>query len=293
MEHMVSEGGVVIYNPTAGRGHAGQQRAEAQGLLGPGFEWVPTMKAGHAVELAREAAKTHPVVVACGGDGTVGDVTRGIVGTEATLGILPMGTGNDVARNLGLKLDLRESVATVLNGVVRRIDVGTINGKPFINNCGTGFDAQVMRTMNTSIRFTRGRAAFLLAILKLFPSYKPFHLTLESDTGEKMSEKAFMVSVLNGKVYGGGMMAAPLAEMDDGHVDVMVIKALPKSQLLSVIAKVQSGRHVGHPAVKVFTARKLTMDTVPAQPLNIDGDVEGFTPAAIEVLPKALKVLVR
>jgi len=293
MEHMVSEGGVVIYNPTAGRGHAGEQRVEAQALLGPGFEWVPTMKAGHAAELAREAAKTHQVVVAYGGDGTVGDVTRGIVGTDATLGIIPVGTGNDVARNLGLKLDLRESVATVLNGVVRRVDVGTVNGKPFLNNCGTGFDAQVMRTMNSSIRFARGRGAFLMAILKVFPSYKPFHLTLETDTGENISEKAFMVSILNGKVYGGGMMAAPLAEMDDGHVDVLVIKAMPKSKLLPLIAKVQNGQHVGHPAVRVFTARKLTMNTVPAQPLNIDGDVEGFTPATIEVLPKALKVLVR
>jgi lipid kinase, YegS/Rv2252/BmrU family len=293
MEHMVSEGGVVIYNPTAGRGQAGQQRAAAQGFLGPGFEWVPTMKAGHAVELAREAAAKHTVVVAYGGDGTVGDVMRGILGTEATLGIIPAGTGNDVARNLGLKLDLREAAATVLNGVVRRIDIGTINGTPFINNCGTGFDAQVMRVMNTSIRFARGRAAFLLAILKLFPSYKPFHLTLESDTGETLNEKAFMVSVLNGKMYGGGMLAAPFADMGDGHVDVMVIKAMPKAKLLSVIAKVQSGQHMGHPAVKMFTARKLKMNTVPAQPLNIDGDVNGFTPAAIEVKPNALKVLVR
>ena len=121
---MTHEGGVVIYNPTAGRGQARKLRAEAQRLLGPSFEWVPSQKAGHAVELAREAAKTHHLIVAYGGDGTVGDVMRGMYTSEATLGIIPVGTGNDLARNLNLKLDLGESVATILGGMVRRIDIG-------------------------------------------------------------------------------------------------------------------------------------------------------------------------
>lgn len=292
-EHMVSEGGIVIFNPTAGRGNAGKVREEAQRLLGPAYEWRPTQKAGHAVALAREAAKTHQVVVAFGGDGTVGDVARGILGTESTLGIIPVGTGNDVARNLGLKLDLQEAVATILNGVIRRIDIGMINGTPFINNAGTGFDAQVMRTMNTSIRFTRGTPAFLLATLKTFPGFKPFTLTLKCDDGEATTEKAMMVSILNGTMYGAGMKAAPLAEMDDGQVDVMVIRAMPKLKLLPLIGKVMNGQHTGHAAVKMLKVRKLSMTCTPPQPLNIDGDVTGLTPAEITVQGQALKVLVR
>jgi len=303
-EHMVHSGGVVIYNPTAGRGQAGKLRQQAQAMLGPSFEWVPTMKAGHATDLAREAARKSPagkdeelggrVIVAFGGDGTVGDVMRGMIDSDATLGIIPVGTGNDLARNLGLKLELQEAVSTVLNGVVRRIDVGTINGTPFINNAGTGFDAHVMKAMNSGIRFLRGQAAFHVAILKTFPGYKPFTLTLETDSGETITEKAFLVSVLNGKMYGGGMMAAPQADMDDGVLDVMVIKAMPKLPLLlALMPQVTAGRHENHPAVRMLKVRHLKVTTTPPQPLNIDGDVRGLTPCEIGVMARALKVLVR
>lgn len=292
-EHMVTEGGAVIYNPTSGRGQGAILQKQAQERLGSAFEFIPTRKAGDARALAAEAAKTHKVVAALGGDGTVGDVARGIYGTDAVLGILPTGTGNDFARNLGLKLDLNEACATLLGGVTRRVDVGLINDTPFINNCGTGFDAQVMHTMNTSIRFTRGPAAFNLAIMKTLATYKPFALTLEADGQELMNEKAYMVSVLNGPVYAAGMMAAPQAEMDDGLMDVMVIRALPKAQLVSLIVKVRAGTHTDHPAIRLFQTRKLTIKTIPPQPLNIDGDLSGLTPATITVQSRALRVLVR
>ena len=294
MEHLVVEGGVVIFNPTAGRGTAEQAVAEAKERLGPQFEWRPTQRAGHAVELAREAARTHQIVVALGGDGTVGDVARGLYKTDAALGILPLGTGNDFARNLRLKLDLPEACATILGGIIRRIDVGLINGTPFINNCGTGFDAAVMKTMNTSIRFTKGQPAFVLAVLKTAPAFKPFALTLEADGGEPITHKAMMVSILNGMQYAAGMQAAPTAEMDDGMMDVMIVKAMNKTNLLlGLFPKIIRGQHIGHPAIEMMRVRKLKMTTLPPQPLNIDGDVSGLTPADISVDSRALKVLVR
>ena len=293
MEHMVSEGGIVIFNPTAGRGQAAALREAAQARLGPGFEWRATQRAGHASELAKIAAGEREVVVAFGGDGTVGDVMRGIHGTDATLGILPVGTGNDVARNLGIPLEIGEACATILSGVTRRIDLGTINGKPFINNAGTGFDAHVMIAMNNGIRFTKGQPAFVLATLKTLPGFKPFTLTIEADDAPPETEKAMLVSVLNGTMYGGGMLAAPYAEVDDGFLDILIIRAQNKFALLSLMPKVIAGKHIDHPAVKMLKVRKAKITTTPAQPLNIDGDVSGLTPAEIEVLPRALKVLVR
>ncbi len=293
MEHMVSEGGIVVYNPTAGRGQAAKLREEAQIRLGDSFEWVSTLRAGHAVELAREAAKTHPVVVAFGGDGTVGDVMRGVLGTECTLGVLPAGTGNDLARNLRIPLDMKEAVSTVLGGHVRKIDIGTMNGTPFINNAGLGFDAQVMRTMNSSIRFKKGQTAFILATLKTLPKFKPFTVTMVVDDEETITEKAMLVSILNGPMYAGGMMAAPTADMDDGQLDVMLVRALPKPQLLALFPKVIAGKHVGNPAVRMLKVRKMTITCTPPQPLNIDGDVQLPAPVEIGVIPKALKVLVR
>ena len=284
--------GIVIYNPAAGRGHAAGLREQAQKRLGDAWEWRPTQRAGHAVELARAAAEEKaPVVVAFGGDGTVGDVARGILGADSTLGIIPMGTGNDVARNLGLPLDLNAACDTLIAGRTRRVDLGDINGIPFINNAGLGFDACVMQVMNTSIRFTRGKPAFILAILKMFPSFHAFSLTMTRDGAPPETLSAMMVSVLNGEVYGAGMRACPDAKMDDGLMDVLVIKAMPKPKLLALFPKVIAGRHVGHPAVTMFRARTLSLVCDPPQPLNIDGDVSGQSPAEITVRPSALSVI--
>lgn len=292
-ENLLDSTGAVIYNPTAGRGHGAQKLAEAQSLLGERFVWIPTARPGHAIDLAREAASKHPVVVAFGGDGTVGDVVRGIYGTDATLGILPVGTGNDVARNVGVPLDLQEACATVVGGTVRRIDVGLLNDTPFVNNAGTGFDSRVMITMNHGIRFMRGRPAFLAAILKTVLTFPPFRMTLTIDGEAHAYPDALLLSILNGKVYGAGMPAAPHAEVDDGKFDVLVIKNLPKVQRLGLLTSLQSGNHLNHRCVEMYQAREIKVETGLPQPVNIDGEVRGFTPFTIKVMPSALKVLVR
>jgi YegS/Rv2252/BmrU family lipid kinase len=244
------------------------------------------------VELARQAAEENwPVVAAFGGDGTVGDVARGILDSDSALGIIPMGTGNDAARNLGLPLDLNIACDTLKAGKTRRVDMGAINGIPFINNAGAGFDARVMEVMNTSIRFVRGKPAFTLAILKMFPSFQPFELTLTRDGRPSETFPAMMLSVLNGTMYGAGMMACPDGVIDDGELDVLVIKAMPKPKLLALFPRVIAGEHVGHPAVQLFRARQLNIVCDPPQPLNVDGDVSGATPAEIVVRPGALKVI--
>ena len=285
-------GGVVIYNPAAGRGKTAPLRGQAEQRLGAGWEWRPTERPGHAVELARRAASEGwPTVAAFGGDGTVGDVARGILDSDSALGIIPMGTGNDVARNLGLPLDLAVACDTLKAGKTRRVDMGTINGTPFLNNAGTGFEALVMEVMNTSIRFVRGKPAFILGILKMFPSFQPFQLTLTRDGGAPETILAMMLSILNGTMYGAGMKACPDALIDDGELDVLVITAMPKTKLLALFPKVIAGEHVGHPAVQLFRAKQLTLSCDPPQPLNVDGDVSGTTPASVAVRPAALKVI--
>jgi diacylglycerol kinase (ATP) len=298
-EHLVTPGGVVIFNPTSGRGTGGRLRDEARARLGEGYEWLPTQRPGHATELAKEAAAQFDVVIAMGGDGTVGDVARGILaaqaetGKEASLGILPAGTGNDYARNLGIPLRLDTAVEIIHSGVIRRVDVGVMNGIPFINNTGTGFDSAVMQTMNTGIRGLKGQPAFLAAIFKTLPGYRAFTITLEVDGEARRAEKVMMVSVLNGKVYGAGMEAAPHAEMDDGRLDVLIVKATSKLKLLPLVRKVGAGQHIGDPLCEMFQARTLKITTIPTLPINMDGEIRGTTPMEITVRPRALKVLVR
>ncbi|MGC4045755.1 MAG: diacylglycerol kinase family lipid kinase [Armatimonas sp.] len=298
-EHLVTRGGVVIFNPTSGRGTGGKLRDQAKAFLGDGYEWHPTQRPGHATELAKEAAKSFDVVVAMGGDGTVGDVARGILavqdetGKEASLGVLPAGTGNDYARNLGIPLRLDIAAEIIHSGVIKRVDVGVLNGTPFLNNTGTGFDSAVMQTMNSGMKWLKGQPAFLAAIFKTLPSYKPFTVTLEVDGEQRRAEKVMMISVLNGKVYGAGMEAAPHAEMDDGRLDVLLIKATSKMKLLPLVRKVGAGEHIGNPHCELFQTRALKISTIPVLPINIDGEIRGTTPMNISVRSRALKVLVR
>ncbi len=298
-EHLVTRGGIVIFNPTSGRGTGGKLYERAKGLLGEGYTWLPTRRPGHAVELAREAARTADVVIAMGGDGTIGDVARGIIaqldesGKEASLGVLPAGTGNDIARNLGIPLSLEIAAEVVHSGVVKRIDMGVLNGVPFLNNAGTGFDAAVMQAMNTGFKKLKGQPAFLAAIFKTLPGYQPFTLTLEIDGEPRKPEKAMMVSILNGKVYGAGMEAAPNAEMDDGRLDVLIVKATGKLKLIGLVGKVKSGQHLGHPSIELIQARSLKLSSIPTLPVNMDGEIRGTTPMEITVRARVLKVLVR
>jgi diacylglycerol kinase (ATP) len=300
---MVRARGAVIYNPASGRGRGARRRETARALLGDAFDWIATEQPGHATELACAAANDHDIVVACGGDGTVGDVVRGIwqaASHQATrqqtdapmLGILPLGTGNDVARNLNIPLDVESACRVLLAGKLRRVDLGMANGVPFINNAGAGFDAQVMSAMNSSIRFLTGRPAFLLAILKTLPTFQPFSLTVSSDGDQPRTLEAMMIAVLNGPVFAAGLRAAPLARVDDGLLDVMIVRAISKWRLLPLVLRVFCGRHAGHSAIEIRQARTLTIDTTPAQPVNIDGDVRGQTPLNIQLLPQALRVLV-
>lgn len=287
--------GVVIHNPVAGRGRGATAVAAARTRLGDDWLWIATQSAGQAQELAlRACGEGSPVVAALGGDGTVADVARGIIesGAPAALGVLPAGTGNDFARNLGIPLDLASACDILAGDRRRRIDIGTINAIPFINNAGTGFDARVMEIMNTSIRFIRGKPAFLLAVARLFPSFQAFRLTLRNEDEPEETISAMMVSVLNGSVYGAGMKACPDGRMDDGELDVLIITEMPKLRLLGVVRKVMQGTHVGHPAVRLFRTRRLLLQSDPAQPLNIDGDVRGRTPADIRVVPAMLDVVV-
>lgn len=291
--------GVVIFNPAAGRGHASVRREAVQARLGDAWEWRPTERAGHAEEMARAAAREGASVVAAfGGDGTVGDVARGIyaagtdaAGVTATLGILPSGTGNDCARNLGLPVDPESACATLLRGNVRPIDLGMLNGRPFINNAGTGFESAVMAVMNTGIRFVRGKPAFILGILKLFPSFQAFSLTLTRDGGAPETFPAMLISILNGPVYGAGMKACPGALVDDGELDVLVIRAMPKPQLLHLFPKVIAGEHADHPAVMLFRVKEMSVVCDPLHPINLDGDILPPAPIEVRVLPGALNVI--
>ena len=294
---------VFIVNPTAGRGRAGKQvtaitqRLRQYGCLNA--VWHYTRTAGDATRLAREAAGAGaPLVVAVGGDGTLHEVVNGVLGSPSTLGLIPFGTGNDFARAVGLFGDLDTACRAVVEGDTRRFDVGTIEGagtggpRHFLVISGTGFDACTARTVNWGIRYLSGAPAYVLGAILTARDFVPFDLTLTLDGGEVHRTKAMFVSLVNTATTGGGMKIAPEARPDDGLLDICLVRELGKVAMLWQLTQVFEGKHVAHPAVTMLRSSTVTLEADPPQPLLIDGEVCGTTPAAVSIARQVLPMKV-
>ncbi len=298
---------MVVLNPTAGRGQGQRRRLELEPLLMVAVErynskninepasltWeiIETTAALRATELAgRASAEGAAIVAAAGGDGTLNEVANGIVGTEAMLGILPLGTGNDFARDLGLGTDLSAAVEALCFGTPRPIDLGKCNGRWFLNIAGCGFDAVVAQRVNQGFRFLHGTAAYLAAVAQSLIGLKAaeMRLTLDDDT---IDVRALMCSVCNTTCYGGGMKIAPDAKIDDGWFDICIIGEAGRWEFLRTFPHVFKGTHTTHPKVRIVRARNVTIESSTALPLLIDGEVLGTTPVIFTLFPHALRIM--
>ena len=293
---------VLIVNPTAGRGEAGRQVPEIRRLLGAAADewaWRFTEKSGDAALMARAAAEAGArMVVAVGGDGTLHEVANGVLGSGAVVGLIPYGTGNDFARSLGLYGSLETACKTLTQGRVKKVDIGLIEGegtggpRHFLVLAGTGFDARTAQTVNSGIRFLSGPLAYVWGAISTLWTFKPFALTFALGDAPPRRVQAMFVSFANAETTGGGMKIAPGALVDDGYLDICLVEAVSKLTLLYNLTQIFSGRHVRCPAVTLLRAKCLTVDADPPQPLLIDGEVLGTTPATIKLLPGALPFLV-
>lgn len=291
---------VLAVNPAAAFGRhvlAGDEAARC--LRAAGLDVVVLRRnsmdaLGEAVDEALQAGTEALVVV--GGDGMVHLGVNSLAGTGLPLGIVPVGTGNDVARMLGLPLqDVAASCARVisaLDGGGRVLDAGRITavGRTtwFAGAVSAGFDAAVNERAN-SWRWPRGAFRYTLAMLRELGSFRAITYTVTAD-GASSRVGAVLISVANGQSIGGGMRIVPDAAPDDGLLDLFIVKPLSRLAFLAVFPKVFSGRHTTHPAVEIRRVRsvRLTADNVVAY---ADGERIGFLPLDIDVVPGALRVL--
>jgi YegS/Rv2252/BmrU family lipid kinase len=286
----------LLVNPQAGGGRAGRllpEAAAALTALGLAFRTAPTESLEHARGLAREAADAGEAVVTLGGDGLIGCVA-GVLYTHprGVLGVLPGGRGNDFARVLGIPLDDISAACRVLvEGVERPLDLGLVNGRPFIGIASLGFDSDANRIANEAPS-RLGNLVYAYGALRALAAWKPARFQMSLDEGESQSFVGYSIGACNTKAYGGGMYAAPDAELDDGLLDVVFCEDVPKRRFLTqVMPRVFKGTHVELPEVHVLRARRLRVDADRPFDVYADGDPIGATPATIEVLPRALRVL--
>jgi diacylglycerol kinase (ATP) len=292
---------VIVLNPASGRGRGERQRPALEALLervsrrqlAPSvWRIVETTGAGSGEKLAAEAVRQGAqIVAAAGGDGTLGEVANGLIGTGATLAVLPMGTGNDFARYLGLGNDLQRAVETLFFGIPRWVDVGREHcGRRFINIAGGGFDAVVANRVNRGYRLLRGTAAYLAAVFETLIRFRPVPMRITID-GEVRELQAMLCAVANSRSYGGGMNIAPDARIDDGLFDICILGAAGKLEFILAFPRVFKGTHTTHPKVSMLRGKRVRLETDPPLPVLLDGEVRGLTPVEFTIEPGALPVL--
>ncbi len=265
---------------------------------------VETEAPGHARELARQAAaQGHDRVVAVGGDGTVQEIVNGIIeaGSNLSLGILAGGSGNDLARSLGLPHRGEDALAMALGDGLLRIDVGvatrgdgpTATRRYFAAAGGAGFDAQVAAAMARRAWWQHGRIGYLLSTLWELQRFhnQTLRLTLETPDGpQRLERTALFVAFANGMYYGGGMQICPEATVTDGWMDLCIVGNISRLEAIRQLPGMYRGAHASHPAVEFVRARSVTLEGEGETRVHLDGEPFGTIPLRLEVAHAALDV---
>jgi YegS/Rv2252/BmrU family lipid kinase len=250
-----------------------------------------TAYAGHAEELARTAAaEGFRTVVAVGGDGTVNEVGRGLLGTSAALGILPRGSGNGLARHLEVPLALPAAIRRLSQPEYQRMDVGRINGRFFFCTAGLGFDAHVSKCF--AVAGTRGLATYVKVAVSEYRRYEPQPITVTLNN-RTLTTDCYMLAFANAGQYGNNAYIAPRADIRDGLLDVCLIDALPLRRAVRVGIGLALGDLPQSGAAVYHTSRHVLVEAETPIGFHVDGDYAGEdTSFEIELLPLALEVAV-
>jgi YegS/Rv2252/BmrU family lipid kinase len=282
---------LVIVNPTAGGGRAGRLVPWLRERLGarPEARLEVTTRAGHAERLAAEAAPVHDRIVGVGGDGTVQEIINGLLssGEGASLGIVPTGSGNDLARSLGLPTDPGAAWTVAVGEGVRPLDLGhATNGgdgaRWFGSAGGIGFDAGVAAAMASRSGWQRGRAGYLLTTLAELRRFENRQVELVLD-GTPTRRRVLFIAIANGEYYGGGMRIAPGAVTDDGLLDICIVGDISRLTALRQLPNLYRGTHVAHAQVELVQARSLSIGGDARTLVHLDGEPFGTLPLTVEL----------
>jgi len=292
----------VIINPIAGPGRARSLdacAALARTTLG---------RAGFAVDVRITTAPEdahrfgtvavdagHELVVAWGGDGTVNGVGAAVAGTSATLGIVPGGSGNGLARDLGLPREAAAAFEVAARGATRRIDAGELGGFPFFNVAGIGLDASIARRI-ASPGARRGLLGYMVATFSELPTYVARHytITMPGGSGGAISTSALFIALANSRQYGNGAQIAPRARLDDGELDVVVVKPLSILGVASRLPAFFRGTLQPDAAILMRTAAAADISCDIAIGFHVDGEPRtGSTTVALRTHPGSLAVKIK
>jgi diacylglycerol kinase (ATP) len=286
----------VIANPNSGTADG---EALQQGLKRLGDATIRTTRqSGDAKHFAAEAVSSgYDMVIAAGGDGTLNEVVNGLADgfDKVTLGLVPLGTGNDFARSIGMPTEIDAAIEIIAAGATQMVDVVRVSSdqqRYFINISSGGFSGLVDENLTDEMKQTWGPLAYLRSAAAALPDLSEYHMSLVLDDTETLSLTAFNVIIANARFVAGGIPVAPKALLDDGLADVLIIPAASMPQLALLVPQVLLGAHMDSELITFRRARKLSVESHPGMWFNTDGELVGNEPAVFEVLPRALRTIV-
>ena len=287
----------IILNPSAGGVRDLDEVVARLGRRFPGAEIRFTNKPGSAARFARTALrKGCELIIAAGGDGTLNEVINGIGENlgEARVGLIPLGTGNDFARSIGVPTDLEAAIDLIRAGTTRAVDLVRVTSdelRYFVNVSAGGFSGLVDEKLTPEMKKTWGPLAYLRGAAAAWPELRAYRTTLAFDEDESLRLELYNVVVANGRYVGGGTLIAPEAEIDDGLLDVVLIPKRPAPELAMAMAQIALGAHLSSKTIVFRRAAKLTVNSKPGMWFNVDGELVGNEPARFEIVPRALRFI--
>ncbi len=300
----------VIVNPASNRGQTGHRWAEIKATLRyflKDFKYDLTERPCQATDLAREAIKDGAeLLVGVGGDGTANEIANGffeqqkIINPEATLGLVPSGTGCDFTRSLNIPRNLKNAIRFISEAPRQTIDIGQMTyqeedgravSRYFLNIADFGLGGEVVREVNRR-RLERKTSSYLLCLLKALRTFKGHQVRLEIDTQNVASDLYSIGAVANGRIFGKGLKIAPEARLNDGLFDLILVKSLSLLEFCLQGWRLTNGSHLNYHRVSWRRGRKIEVFPLSPKPvlIEIDGEQVGHLPATFEIAPSSLQV---
>jgi diacylglycerol kinase (ATP) len=290
----------VILNPAAGGGRAAQSIAALQAAFearGLAFQLHLTERAGGGFDLVQGLGGHDPIIVV-GGDGTLHEVIGALLqhqdSSPRTVGLIPLGTGDDFARGAGLPLgNLDQALDLIARGRIKVFDAGRINGQAFLNGFGSGFDALVARSVKSTPRFLPGSFRYLAAILLELIGLRGRFAKVYADNELIHDGEALLIAIMNLTSYGGGLKINPVAVGQDGVFEIIIGGKFNRLGVLGILPKLAKGAHLGHPQVRLHQARTIRIEWERPMPAHLDGEpLEPTRVFEAQVLPQAIRCFV-
>lgn len=284
---------LVIVNPVAGK--------KALRLLPKIKRWLSQSLHEFSISIPKSQDEMHleimkaPLrgingILLCGGDGTVHEALPAIAQTKLPFGLIPCGRGNDFARNIGLSMNLRKHCILAIDPTFRKFDLPTINAIPFASIACIGLDAEVNKLAREGEGYFDGKIGYIVCVLKALKKFRPFEIQLTID-GQFWGDRVMMVTIANGPYYGGGMKIAPDAIMDDGVLNICIVKEMSKWELLREFPKVFKGTHIFNPHFVMKTGQEVKIQSDERREIFADGEYVGNLPAECTIGNQTIQIM--